>query len=329
MPTSIDSVSFERRMLLRGTIGAAATALLAACMLMGVSVSPVTNPAAISAILASQLGVAAMARLDDSGRVEAARGLVLGAGARRLRQEGVIAPSERVVCILTGHQLKDPNATIAYHSADQKLFEVVLRKRGGRRAKKGDDQSWTAGPAVPRSTFVGGRGCRGPFSPGAVARSAQARPVDTLRSGRGLPAGLRRRHNRAQRGGDKIGIGRRTTTEVVRGDRLADQTKEPASQRAQGNQSRRSRQPYTHHVPGAMDVGCDVVLRSGSQNRHAWDRRHPFTALRAGSCRPPLTCPHRLRADRPPHVPRRRRGRQGCWRSQAVGDIKTACYTRR
>src|SRR4029079_2902533 len=33
------------------------------------------------------------------------------AGARRLRQEGVIAPSERVVCILTGHALKDPTAT--------------------------------------------------------------------------------------------------------------------------------------------------------------------------------------------------------------------------
>ena len=40
------------------------------------------------------------------------------AGARQLRQEGVIAPSDRVVCILTGHQLKDPNVTVAYHTAD-------------------------------------------------------------------------------------------------------------------------------------------------------------------------------------------------------------------
>jgi threonine synthase len=56
------------------------------------------------------------------------------AGARRLRQDGVIEQGERVVCILTGHQLKDPNATIAYHSADQKLFEEVLGKRGVRRA---------------------------------------------------------------------------------------------------------------------------------------------------------------------------------------------------
>ncbi len=56
------------------------------------------------------------------------------AGARRLRQEGVIAPSERVVCILTGHALKDPTATVAYHSADQKTFDEVLRSRGVRRA---------------------------------------------------------------------------------------------------------------------------------------------------------------------------------------------------
>ncbi len=56
------------------------------------------------------------------------------AGARKLRQEGVIAPSDRVVCILTGHQLKDPNATVAYHSTDQKTFDDVLGQRGVRRA---------------------------------------------------------------------------------------------------------------------------------------------------------------------------------------------------
>ena len=38
------------------------------------------------------------------------------AGAKLLREEGVIAPSDRVVCILTGHQLKDPTATVAYHT---------------------------------------------------------------------------------------------------------------------------------------------------------------------------------------------------------------------
>jgi len=56
------------------------------------------------------------------------------AGARRLRLDGVIEPGERVVCILTGHQLKDPTATVAYHSTDQKTFDEVLGKRGVRRA---------------------------------------------------------------------------------------------------------------------------------------------------------------------------------------------------
>jgi threonine synthase len=56
------------------------------------------------------------------------------AGARRLREEGVIAPSESVVCILTGHQLKDPTATVAYHGTDQDNFEKVLGSRGVRRA---------------------------------------------------------------------------------------------------------------------------------------------------------------------------------------------------
>jgi threonine synthase len=56
------------------------------------------------------------------------------AGARRLRQEGVIEPGERTVCILTGHQLKDPTATVAYHSTDPKTFDEVLGKRGVRRA---------------------------------------------------------------------------------------------------------------------------------------------------------------------------------------------------
>ena len=56
------------------------------------------------------------------------------AGAKRLREEGVIAPSDRVVCILTGHQLKDPTATVAYHGTDQENFEKVLGSRGVHRA---------------------------------------------------------------------------------------------------------------------------------------------------------------------------------------------------
>lgn len=39
------------------------------------------------------------------------------AGLSVLLREQVISPSDRVVCILTGHQLKDPNATVDYHVA--------------------------------------------------------------------------------------------------------------------------------------------------------------------------------------------------------------------
>ncbi len=56
------------------------------------------------------------------------------AGTKLLREQGVIAPSDRVVCILTGHELKDPTATVAYHSADRDLFEATLGKRGVRQA---------------------------------------------------------------------------------------------------------------------------------------------------------------------------------------------------
>ncbi len=56
------------------------------------------------------------------------------AGVKKLIAEGVIGRDERVVCILTGHQLKDPTATVAYHTTDQELFNDVLASRGVRRA---------------------------------------------------------------------------------------------------------------------------------------------------------------------------------------------------
>ena len=40
----------------------------------------------------------------------------------------------RVVCVLTGHQLKDPNVTVAYHSTDRQEFESVLGGYGVQRA---------------------------------------------------------------------------------------------------------------------------------------------------------------------------------------------------
>jgi threonine synthase len=40
------------------------------------------------------------------------------AGAKRLRVEGLISADDRVVCILTGHELKDPNSTVSYHAGE-------------------------------------------------------------------------------------------------------------------------------------------------------------------------------------------------------------------
>lgn len=52
------------------------------------------------------------------------------AGTKKLVEEGIIGRDERVVCILTGYQLKDPNATVAYHGTDRAFFEKVLGARG-------------------------------------------------------------------------------------------------------------------------------------------------------------------------------------------------------
>jgi len=50
------------------------------------------------------------------------------AGLRILRHEGVIEPSDRVVCILTGHALKDADATVKYHqSAGRAMSNPPLR----------------------------------------------------------------------------------------------------------------------------------------------------------------------------------------------------------
>ncbi len=70
------------------------------------------------------------ARLAATGfGCEPASGATI-AGVRRLRTEGVIGATDRVVCILTGHQLKDPDLTLAYHSGDPVLFDRKLRSAG-------------------------------------------------------------------------------------------------------------------------------------------------------------------------------------------------------
>jgi threonine synthase len=56
------------------------------------------------------------------------------AGLLKLVREGVIDKDETVVCVLTGHVLKDPDATVAYHTADPTVFEAKLGRRGVRRA---------------------------------------------------------------------------------------------------------------------------------------------------------------------------------------------------
>lgn len=51
------------------------------------------------------------------------------AGARLLLEQGVIKPDQHVVCILTGHQLKDPDATVRYHTGiDAKAVQHLAPK---------------------------------------------------------------------------------------------------------------------------------------------------------------------------------------------------------
>jgi threonine synthase len=51
------------------------------------------------------------------------------AGLSKLLAEQVISPGESVVCILTGHELKDPNATVKYHTGiDMKSVQDLAPK---------------------------------------------------------------------------------------------------------------------------------------------------------------------------------------------------------
>jgi len=49
------------------------------------------------------------------------------AGLRLLLDEKTVSPSDRVVCILTGHALKDPDATIRYHQGGGRLANAPVR----------------------------------------------------------------------------------------------------------------------------------------------------------------------------------------------------------
>lgn len=51
------------------------------------------------------------------------------AGLRKLLDEQIISPSDQVVCILTGHELKDANATVKYHTGiDMKAAQTLSRE---------------------------------------------------------------------------------------------------------------------------------------------------------------------------------------------------------
>lgn len=54
------------------------------------------------------------------------------AGAHILRREGVIKPDERVVCVLTGHQLKDPDVTVGYHTGRKTKSDDAGSKGGSK-----------------------------------------------------------------------------------------------------------------------------------------------------------------------------------------------------
>jgi threonine synthase len=56
------------------------------------------------------------------------------AGAKQLVAEGVIGRDERVVCILTGHALKDPSATVAYHTTSGAAIADSFARHGVRTA---------------------------------------------------------------------------------------------------------------------------------------------------------------------------------------------------
>ena len=60
----------------------------------------------------------AKALIDAAGiGCEPASGCSL-AGVRKLAAAGIIHPDEKVVAVLTGHLLKDPDATIGYHRGE-------------------------------------------------------------------------------------------------------------------------------------------------------------------------------------------------------------------
>lgn len=57
----------------------------------------------------------AKAEVDRAGLGAEPASCAAFAGAKKLALRGIIDPEETVVCVLTGHILKDPDTTLAYH----------------------------------------------------------------------------------------------------------------------------------------------------------------------------------------------------------------------
>ncbi|MFQ5428914.1 MAG: threonine synthase [Phycisphaerae bacterium] len=109
---------------------------------------PVNLPKALRALDAMNGIVAEVTDeeiLDEKARVgrcgygcEPASAAAL-AGLRQLLAQGVIDGSARVVCILTGHALKDPDATVRYHSAGETEPRAAPRRFANRPILVKDD----------------------------------------------------------------------------------------------------------------------------------------------------------------------------------------------
>jgi threonine synthase len=70
--------------------------------------------------------LAAKAVLDSDGVGAEPASCASAAGIKKLLLTGVIKPEQKVVAILTGHLLKDPDATIGYHSGTLNRIESRL-----------------------------------------------------------------------------------------------------------------------------------------------------------------------------------------------------------
>ena len=80
------------------------------------------------------------------------------AGTRALVRRGIIAPGERVVALLTGHMLKDPEVMLFYHrdmepapSHANRNLEIEPTLREVERVLRADAASGTVSPAPSRA----------------------------------------------------------------------------------------------------------------------------------------------------------------------------------